>query len=226
LASLFTEHSLPVRLLVEERLPAAGLGGAGDELVLGRQGGQALGVVVGLTKRGLPGRGTGKNRVTSRKLGGSFGRGSRGPADSHRTVPCMRMAAGDSFLTLPTSRPDRTPQLAVALYREWMLAPGQGGLLASARSDLAGKTLLCRCSPAAPCHADLLLEPLLDGLVSKHRLILAREGRQQVWDLVETLHLGSAFAKHDVCAPLCAVQRKADRAVGPEVTELGGARLA
>lgn len=46
-------------------------------------------------------------------------------------------------------------ETAVYLYAE-MLAD-QPELLATIRSDLAGRSLMCWCPPQLPCHADVLL---------------------------------------------------------------------
>lgn len=49
-----------------------------------------------------------------------------------------------------------TPQLAVDLYRAWLLA--RPAAVAAAREDLAGLDLACWCPLGQPCHADVLLE--------------------------------------------------------------------
>lgn len=43
----------------------------------------------------------------------------------------------------------------IAKYRAWLLANPE--MVATAKRDLAGKDLVCFCSPA-PCHGDVLLE--------------------------------------------------------------------
>lgn len=50
----------------------------------------------------------------------------------------------------------RDAEHAVELYRH-MLSK-RPDLVAAARRDLQGKNLACFCSPAAACHADVLLE--------------------------------------------------------------------
>jgi hypothetical protein len=45
--------------------------------------------------------------------------------------------------------------LAVEMYETWLHARPQ--LLDDARSELAGRDLMCWCAPALPCHADVLL---------------------------------------------------------------------
>ena len=45
---------------------------------------------------------------------------------------------------------------AVRLHREWFLP--QPGLVALARAELVGKTLMCYCPVDQQCHADTLLE--------------------------------------------------------------------
>jgi hypothetical protein len=49
-----------------------------------------------------------------------------------------------------------TPQLAVDLYRAWLLA--RPTAVEAAREDLAGLDLACWCPLDQPCHADVLLE--------------------------------------------------------------------
>lgn len=49
-----------------------------------------------------------------------------------------------------------TPQLAVDLYRSWLLA--RPAAVEAAREDLAGRDLACWCPLDQPCHADVLLE--------------------------------------------------------------------
>ena len=44
---------------------------------------------------------------------------------------------------------------AVAKYRAWLLASPE--MIALARKELRGKSLVCWCAPAA-CHADVLME--------------------------------------------------------------------
>jgi hypothetical protein len=46
----------------------------------------------------------------------------------------------------------------VAQYREWITAPEQSELLATARRELRGLDLGCFCRLGLPCHADVLLE--------------------------------------------------------------------
>jgi hypothetical protein len=48
-----------------------------------------------------------------------------------------------------------TPALAVALYAQWTL---ERVGVEQIRKDLAGKSLMCWCPPAASCHADWLLK--------------------------------------------------------------------
>ena len=48
--------------------------------------------------------------------------------------------------------------VAVAKYREWIMASAQGAYLAKARAQLAGNDLACWCPLDQPCHADVLLE--------------------------------------------------------------------
>lgn len=50
---------------------------------------------------------------------------------------------------------DGSRKKVIRLYREWLLA--QPELVAAAKKELAGKDLLCWCSPKA-CHGDVLLE--------------------------------------------------------------------
>ncbi len=47
---------------------------------------------------------------------------------------------------------------AVALYRDWLMAPGQAPVREEARRKLRGRVLACSCKPHLPCHADVLLE--------------------------------------------------------------------
>lgn len=49
-----------------------------------------------------------------------------------------------------------TPQLAVDLYRAWVLA--RPAAVEAAREDLAGLDLACWCPLDQPCHADVLLD--------------------------------------------------------------------
>jgi hypothetical protein len=51
---------------------------------------------------------------------------------------------------------------AVTLYRHRLR--GRPDLLAAARTELAGRDLVCWCPPGHPCHADVLIE-LANGLV-------------------------------------------------------------
>lgn len=46
-------------------------------------------------------------------------------------------------------------KVVIRMYREWLLA--QPELVVAAKKELAGKDLLCWCSPKA-CHGDVLLE--------------------------------------------------------------------
>jgi hypothetical protein len=55
-----------------------------------------------------------------------------------------------------------SPFKAVALFREWITAPGRADLLADARRELRGRDLGCNCSLRDPCHADVLLELVND----------------------------------------------------------------
>jgi len=57
---------------------------------------------------------------------------------------------GNPFLVAEHGRAE-----AVQLYREWLA--GRAGLLAAARSELAGRDLACWCRPDEECHADVLL---------------------------------------------------------------------
>lgn len=50
---------------------------------------------------------------------------------------------------------DGTRAEVIARYRTWLL--GRPGLLAAARTELAGRDLVCFCSPR-PCHGDVLIE--------------------------------------------------------------------
>ena len=52
--------------------------------------------------------------------------------------------------------PSMTRVDAVARYRSWLAQ--QQALLAAARSELAGRDLVCWCPSGEPCHADVLLE--------------------------------------------------------------------
>jgi hypothetical protein len=47
---------------------------------------------------------------------------------------------------------------AVRLFREWLTAPEQSGVLDRVRRELAGYNLACSCPLNLPCHADVLLE--------------------------------------------------------------------
>jgi len=90
-------------------------------------------------------------------------------ASSPRRVQRRRSAgwrkpAGAVLVTRPSRwgnpfvvGPERTAAAAVQLYGQWMLGAAQADLLAEARTELAGKTLVCWCRPDAPCHADVLL---------------------------------------------------------------------
>jgi hypothetical protein len=49
-----------------------------------------------------------------------------------------------------------TRQLAVDLYRAWLLA--RPAAVEAARETLAGRDLACWCALDQPCHADVLLE--------------------------------------------------------------------
>jgi len=54
-----------------------------------------------------------------------------------------------------------TRELVIAKYREWLLS--QPLLIEEVRRELAGKDLICFCSPKA-CHGDVLLEVANDKL--------------------------------------------------------------
>lgn len=51
---------------------------------------------------------------------------------------------------------------AVRLYREWFHAPEQWALRQAAMNELQGKDLVCWCSLAQDCHADVLREYVND----------------------------------------------------------------
>lgn len=51
--------------------------------------------------------------------------------------------------------PDGSREQVIAKYREWLLA--NPDLVRHVQQELAGKDLLCFCSPL-PCHGDVLLE--------------------------------------------------------------------
>lgn len=48
----------------------------------------------------------------------------------------------------------------IAKYRTWLLA--RPGLIEKAKRELAGKDLVCYCSPS-PCHGDVLIEVANEG---------------------------------------------------------------
>lgn len=50
---------------------------------------------------------------------------------------------------------DGNREEVITKYREWLL--GQPELVAAARRELSGKSLICFCAPK-PCHGDVLLE--------------------------------------------------------------------
>jgi hypothetical protein len=51
---------------------------------------------------------------------------------------------------------DATREQAVAMYRHWL--DQRPSLVEAARTELAGRDLMCWCPPGEPCHADVLLE--------------------------------------------------------------------
>lgn len=51
---------------------------------------------------------------------------------------------------------DATREQAVAMYRVWL--ERRSDLAEAARTELAGRDLMCWCPPNEPCHADVLLE--------------------------------------------------------------------
>lgn len=51
-----------------------------------------------------------------------------------------------------------TRELAVALFRAWLLDRFGVGIYEHIRRELGGKDLACWCPLDQPCHADLLLE--------------------------------------------------------------------
>jgi hypothetical protein len=51
--------------------------------------------------------------------------------------------------------PDGTRAEVIAKYREWLAS--QPELVEAARQKLAGKNLMCHCTPL-PCHGDVLAE--------------------------------------------------------------------
>ena len=53
-------------------------------------------------------------------------------------------------------------QKAVRLYSRHLTAVP--GLLEAARAELGGRDLACWCGPDQPCHADVLLEAVNNGL--------------------------------------------------------------
>ena len=61
--------------------------------------------------------------------------------------------------------PDRSQQLAVNAYKQWLTVPGiTAGLewdkcaILGNLESLRGKNLACWCKAGTPCHADVLLE--------------------------------------------------------------------
>lgn len=49
-------------------------------------------------------------------------------------------------------------EVAVALYREWLLTRAGQEIIVAARRELRGRDLMCWCPLDQPCHADVLLE--------------------------------------------------------------------
>lgn len=58
--------------------------------------------------------------------------------------------------------PEMTRESAINLFREWLSAPEQQGLVAQARIELAGKNLACWCPLDKPCHAEVWFEVMGD----------------------------------------------------------------
>lgn len=65
-----------------------------------------------------------------------------------RVGDCLDLGPSLGVLTI-------TRTLAVELYAAWVLERGWGQPI---RTELAGKDLVCWCSPYLACHADFLLE--------------------------------------------------------------------
>jgi hypothetical protein len=86
--------------------------------------------------------------LTPRRVQLSRAKGWRKPAGAVVVVRPTRW--GNPFPVAGYGRAE-----AVRLYREWLA--GQPGLLAAARSELAGRDLACWCRPGEECHADVLL---------------------------------------------------------------------
>src|SRR5688500_12012683 len=91
------------------------------------------------------------------------------------------MAEGAVYVGRPTRwgnpfaiGPTQSRSEAVARYRSWLTT--QDELRAAARSELAGRDLVCWCPDGEPCHADVLLEvanaagaAIVDGDVHRNR---------------------------------------------------------
>jgi hypothetical protein len=86
-----------------------------------------------------------------------YRRGSFKPPDSRVVTRPSKFA--NPFRLAPGEYGDPVARArVVALYREWITAPEQAGLLAEAQRELRGLDLGCICRPGLPCHADVLLE--------------------------------------------------------------------
>jgi hypothetical protein len=80
----------------------------------------------------------------------------RPPGSRCVTVPSRY---SNPFRPAPRDLSDPAAHAAArALYRDWITAPDQAGLLAAARRELRGLDLGCYCPLDLPCHADVLLE--------------------------------------------------------------------
>ena len=72
-------------------------------------------------------------------------------AGRHRTPPA-------GFEAVWCESKQHAHELAVRLFREWITAPEQAGLLEAFRHELRGFNLACWCRLDLPCHADVLLD--------------------------------------------------------------------
>lgn len=83
------------------------------------------------------------------------GRGSRwgNPYTITRTTPTHTVNGPSLNAGYPTRR--RATQAAADAYRVWLAA--DPARVDEVRQQLAGRTLMCWCHPADPCHGDVLL---------------------------------------------------------------------